>query len=118
MDFPLIPLPKFLLNIFDNMENLHSESSFIFALMCGIFGLLLILMWSPYNDNLDEKLPLGGTIKDRVKLGFILLGMSLLSLVFGLYLIVPIYAAFAVYGLCALVSSFKNVFIGNKERVN
>lgn len=108
MQFPLVPLPNFLLNWYPKLQELHSTSGEILGVVCVIVGLLIIMLWA--GNNPDEECPFGGTVRNRMQMGFIFLGVAIFAYTLGLYFTGLLFVALCAYVLYAVSSSARVIF--------
>ncbi len=87
-------------------ENLAANQLPMALIAAGIlffFGVLLILLWS---DSPHSQLG-----QERTKDGFYLIGFAAIAAIFGLYVLLPVFALCAAAILWTVISAFKRTFL-------
>jgi hypothetical protein len=115
MSFPILPLPAFLLDWYPKLQELHETSAAIFTVSFGFFGLFIIALWASFDPNKEAFF--GGTARDRMKMGYALLGGAVLASIFGLYLASLFVLMMGAYVLYALFTSARVVFFQRPRRI-
>ncbi len=110
MNFPLVPLPIFLVEWSQFLANTHFAVALVAAMAFGFCGLLLLSLWVPVNEKERQLMAYFPGEREhrrkRITEGVLFLAIASLSAVFGLYFFVILDAGILVFFSRSLFSSF------------